>query len=130
LPTKKYVVCDSCVKQLLPKELFIETLEKIKAGLDRRNSFGQAISDVSDSWFVCNVGDEWLKQLIKVLEYSMGDFPSRKYDSIIGWWLFDGGEKKIWWEESGETIEKDLSEPEALYDYLVEKFQNKHKEGI
>ena len=77
MPTNRIVVCDTCMKQLLPKELFIETLEIIKAGLDRRNSFGHAISIVSDSWFICNIGDEWLKQLIKVLEHSMDDHPSR-----------------------------------------------------
>lgn len=127
MPTRRYTICNTCTKQLVSKELFIETLEVIKTGLERRNTFDQALGDVSDSWFVCNIGDEWLKQLVKMLEYSMDDHPTPKYDSIIGWWLFDRGEKKIWWEESGKTIEKDLTSSDALYDYLVERFHNKTK---
>lgn len=123
-------ICGTMHNQPMPKDLFIETLDAIRAGLARRYDFGQALSATCDSWFVCNLGDEWLRQLIKLLEYSMDDHPTTKYDSIIGWWLFDNGEKKIWWEEVGKTIEQDLSTPGALYDYLVERIQNKEKEGI
>lgn len=105
----------------LNKELFVQTLKVIKEGYERRNKFNDAISDICSSWFVCNVGEEWLKQLITLLEYLMEDEPSSKSSSIIDWWLFEKVDKKIWWEENGQKIERDLTTPEALYDYLVEE---------
>ena len=77
----------------------------------------------SESWYICNIGEEWLNQLIKVLEHNMDDHPSKKYDSMIGWWLFEDTDKIIWWEKDGQKFEKDLTTPEALYDYLVEKME-------
>lgn len=103
------------------KEVFIETLRIIKEGYERRNKFEKAITEISDSFFVCNVGEEWLDQLVKLLELGMNDLPSRKYSSTISWWLWEDVEKKIWWEENGQKVEKDLTTPEALYEYLVEK---------
>jgi len=103
------------------KEVFIETLNKIKDGYKRRSKFEKAVTEVCDSFFICNVGQEWLDQLIKVLEFGMNDLPNRKYGSVISWWLWENVDKKIWCEADGVKYEKDLTTPEALYDYLVEK---------
>lgn len=103
------------------KKLFVTTLKAIQEGLEKREKLDKAFSEACDSPFVCNVGEEWLNQLIVVLEYMMYDFPDKKYGSTISWWLFDSTEKIIWWEEDGQKIERDLTTPEALYDYLVER---------
>lgn len=103
------------------KKLFVTSLKAIQEGLERREKLDKAFSEACDSFFVCNVGEEWLNQLITILEYLMEDFPDKKYGSMISWWLFENVDKKIWWEESDQKIERDLTTPEALYDYLVEK---------
>lgn len=103
------------------KKLFVTTLKAIQEGLEKREKIDKTFSEICDSSFVCNIGEEWLNQLIVVLEYMMYDFPDKKYGSTISWWLFDSTEKIIWWEEDGQKIERDLTTPEALYDYLVER---------
>lgn len=104
----------------ISKELFVESINAIKSGLEKRNKLDEALTAFSDSFFICNIGEEWLNQLIKILEFSMNDIPTRKYGSIISWWLFEDVEKQICWEASGKKYEKDLTTAEALYDYLVE----------
>lgn len=105
----------------LSKELFVKTLTAIKAGYARRNNFNKAMTEFNDAYFICNVGDEWLNQLITVLEHLMDDVDKPKYGTIIRWWLWDSSDKNIWWEVDGQTFKRDLTTPEALYDYLVEK---------
>ena len=105
----------------ISEELFIETLNSIKEGYGRIKQFDKALTSISDSFFICNAGEEWLNALIKLLEDVMNDHPTPKYDSHISWWLFDDVEKKLWWEENGEKVELDLTTPEALYKYLSER---------
>jgi hypothetical protein len=104
----------------LTKELFVQTIKTIKAGCERRDKLNEALSDVCNSWFICNIGEEWLEQLIVLLEHLLNDEPTKR-GSVISWWLFEDVEKKSWWDEDGKTIERDLTTPEALYDYLVEE---------
>ena len=45
-----------------------------------------------------------------------------QYD-YIGWWLYEAPDAghTIWWDdEDGKEVSVDLTEPSALYDYLVE----------
>lgn len=105
----------------LSKELFVETITVIKAGYERRNKFSKAMTEFNDAFFICNIGDEWLSQLVSILETLMDDENRPKYGTYIRWWLWDDSDKKIWWEVDGQTFERDLTTPEALYDYLVEK---------
>ena len=45
-----------------------------------------------------------------------------QYD-YIGWWLYEAPDAgyTVWWDdEDGKEIRVDLTEPGALYDYLVE----------
>lgn len=107
--------------KILSKELFVETLKAIKTGYERRNKFESAITEFNDAYFICNIGDEWLNQLVLLLEQLMNDENNPKYGTTISWWLWEDVDKKIWWEVDGQKFEKDLTTPEALYDYLVEK---------
>ena len=36
----------------------------------------------------------------------------------IEWWLYEDVEKLVSWEENGEEVTADLTEPEALWDFL------------
>ena len=105
----------------ISEEVFVKAFETIKAGYDKRTKFEKAITEVSDSFFICNIGEEWLEGMIGLLEEVMNDHPTSKYDSMISWWLFEDVDKKIWWEEHGREVELDLTTPQALYKYLAEK---------
>ena len=105
----------------IDKNTFVSCIKAIQEGLEKRNKFDDALCAISDSWFVCNIGDEWLTTLISLLEKLLDDESKPIYGSMLSWWLFDDTDKKIWWEADGQKFEKDLTTPEALYDYLVEK---------
>ena len=60
----------------------------------------------------------YFEALLELLKCTMKD----KYDNI-DWWLFKAPTSErytIWWNEDGQEVSRDLSDPEALYDYLVE----------
>ena len=83
---------------MLPKELFLSTLEKIQKQEARIDEFNTALREL--------------------LKYTMQD----QYD-YIGWWLYEAPDAgyTVWWDdEDGKEIRVDLTEPGALYDYLVE----------
>ena len=89
---------------MLPKELFLSTIEKIQKQ--------EARIPVFDS------ENQYLIALRELLKYTMRD----QYD-YIGWWLYEAPDAgyTIWWDdEDGKEIRVDLTEPGALYDYLVE----------
>jgi hypothetical protein len=106
---------------MISKECFLKTITGIKEGLEQRDKFDKTMSEFTSTWFVSELGESWLNSILDLLEEIFNDHPTPKYDSMIRWWLFGRADKKIWWEEDGKTVEKDLSTPEALYDYLVEK---------
>jgi hypothetical protein len=106
---------------LISREEFIKTLDIIKKGFKRREKFEKSVSNVSDSFFICNIGEEWLDQLVHLLEVEMNDEPNPKYGSMISWWLWEDVEKKIWWEEDGKKFERSLKTPVQLYNYLKER---------
>lgn len=103
----------------LDKDTFVSCINAIQVGLEKRNKFDDAIAAFSESYFICNVGDEWLNSLLGLLEKLMDDLPSKKYSSVIQWWLWE--DKTLLIEEDDKTIERVLATPELLYDYLVEK---------
>jgi hypothetical protein len=105
----------------ISEEVFLDMLNRIKEEYERILKFDKAMSEISDSWFICNAGEGYLNALLDLLEDVMNDKSTPKYDSYIRWWLFDDVEKKLWWEEDGETFERDLTTSEALYKYLSER---------
>lgn len=42
-----------------------------------------------------------------------------RYD-YIGWWLYEAADYTVSWEEDGNTIERDLTDVNDLYDYIIE----------
>lgn len=53
-------------------------------------------------------------ELRRLLKTSMHD--SAEW---IDWWMYEVSDYRVSWEENGETVEADLQEVDALYDYLV-----------
>lgn len=76
------------------------------------------ISKICDGFPVFDSENQYLIALRELLKYTMQD----QYD-YIGWWLYEAPDAgyTVWWDdEDGKEIRVDLTEPGALYDYLVE----------
>lgn len=101
---------------MITKELFIETIEKINKERVKIEKFNKAISSICDGYPIVTAGDGYLNALLEVLKACFED-----EGEYIEWWLFENVEKKVWETdgETNETIEYDVSTPEALYDFLM-----------
>jgi hypothetical protein len=102
---------------------FVYYINKIQDGLNQRRKFDEAMSEFNTSFFVSNIGEDWLKGLIMLLETVMDDEPG-KNGSYISWWLFESNfvdKKLIITNENGDDSELDVSTPELLYKWLVER---------
>lgn len=111
------LLCDY-IYGYLPKELFLSTLEKIQKQEARIDEFNTALSKICDGVPVFDSENQYLIALRELLKYTMQD----QYD-YIGWWLYEAPDAgyTVWWDdEDGKEIRVDLTEPGALYDYLVE----------
>ena len=102
---------------MLPKELFLSTIEKIRQQEKRMDEFSKALSKVCDGFPVFDKNNLYLESLFDLLKHTMQD----EYDNI-SLWLYEAPEAgyTISWEENGEEVSVDLTEASALYDYLVE----------
>lgn len=47
-----------------------------------------------------------------------------EYD-YISWWLYDGSDHTVSWEENGQQVSVDLKDADALYDYLAGNAEGK-----
>lgn len=84
----------------------------------RIDEFNTALSKICDGFPVFDSENQYLIALRELLKYTMQD----QYD-YIGWWLYEAPDAgyTVWWDdEDGKEIRVDLTEPGALYDYLVE----------
>ena len=69
---------------MLPKELFLSTLEKIQKQEARIDEFNTALSKICDGFPVFDSENQYLIALRELLKYTMQD----QYD-YIGWWLYE-----------------------------------------
>lgn len=102
---------------------FITTLDYITKGLEQRDKFDKAMSEFNSSFYVTNIGDDWLTGLIFLLEIAMND-PPGKNGSFISWWLFNSNvvDKIITiTEEDGTSYEVPVKTPQQLYKFLSER---------
>ena len=96
-------------------ERAIPQIQKQEARIDE---FNTALSKICDGFPVFDSENQYLIALRELLKYTMQD----QYD-YIGWWLYEAPDAgyTVWWDdEDGKEIRVDLTEPGALYDYLVE----------
>lgn len=98
---------------------FVNYINLIEKGLQQRHKFDKSMSEFNTSFFVSNIGEDWLNGLIMLLETVMNDKPN-KNGSYISWWLFDSRTDRqlILTDESGDSTSIDLSTPELLYKWL------------
>ena len=110
----------------ISEELFVSTINAIKEGIEQRDEFEKALSKISDSYFITNIGDRWLDAAIKLLEDAVGDEVTPKYGSTISWWLWENIviDKIIYIQpehkcnNTGKNIELHVNTPEELYNYF------------
>ena len=116
--TLKEILYEKGIRPMCPKELFLSTIENIQKQEARIDEFNTALSKICDGFPVFDSENQYLIALRELLKYTMQD----QYD-YIGWWLYEAPDAgyTVWWDdEDGKEIRVDLTEPGALYDYLVE----------
>lgn len=102
---------------------FVNYINLIEKGLEQRRKFDKAMTEFNTSFFVSNIGEDWLNGFINLLETVMDDKPG-KNGSYISWWLFESNtvdKKLIITDENGDDSEVDVSTPELLYKWLVDR---------
>lgn len=113
----------------ISKELFVKSLTNIQKGLERSQTFDSAMEQFSDSYFMCNVGAEWLETAIELLCVAVND-KDDGYGTMIEWFLYEDVEKKVYFDphtkynDTDEELVVDLSTPELLYDYFAKYGDN------
>lgn len=107
---------------MLSEYEFITCLDYITKGLEQRDKFDKAMSEFNTSFYVTNLGDDWLHGLIFLLEISMNDRPG-KNGSYISWWLFNSDitDRTLIVTENGVDKEIPVKTPHQLYKFLIER---------
>ena len=97
---------------MLPKALFLSTIEKIRQQEARIDEFDKALSKMCDGFPAFDKDNLYLLALRDLLKYTMQD----QYDNI-GWWLYEAPDAgyTVSWEEAGKEVSVDLTEAGALY---------------
>lgn len=105
---------------MLKRETFVDAISKIKQHeelMDRLDSICREFGDFRPS---LDFGNLHLQSLLAVLKEAMDD----EYD-YISWWLYDGSDHTVSWEENGQQVSVDLKDADALYDYLAGNAEGK-----
>lgn len=101
------------------RKQFVSILESIQKGLEKRDKFSSAMEEISDSYFVCELGNEWLNASIMLLEKAVED-----KNETISWWLLEDVEKVIYIppghpdNPQGQEIPVQVDTPDRLYSYF------------
>ena len=98
---------------VISKETFCKALALIKEQEETDEQFSKALSKVGDGHFLFGVGNKYLEALLMVLKEALND----KYE-YIEWWLYEATDDYTVWAADNSTS-WNLTEPEALYDYIV-----------
>lgn len=107
---KKYIPW-GCAK--ISKELFCKAIRLLQEQEAIDDEFGRALQKVGNGHFVFGTENRYREALLMVLKDGLND----QYD-YIGWWLYEGApDYKVW--SGDESREWDLTEPEALYDFIT-----------
>lgn len=98
---------------VISKELFCKAIRLLQEQEAIDNEFGRALQKVGNGHFVFGTENKYREALLMVLKDGLND----QYD-YTDWWLYEGApDYKVWSED--ESREWDLTEPEALYDFIT-----------
>ena len=98
---------------MLSKATFVRALRLIQEQADIMDAVRQQLGRLGEKSTYFNIDSLHLQALLEVLAEVMED-----NNDWIEWWLYEDVEKLVSWEENGEEVTADLTEPEALWDFL------------
>lgn len=99
---------------MLKRETFVDAISKIKKHeelMDRLDTVCREFGSFRPS---LDFGNLHLQALLEVLKEAMDD----EYD-YISWWLYEGTDYIVSWEENGKTVSVDLTDVNDLYEFLA-----------
>lgn len=98
---------------MISRKLFVDTLVGIKKEFENRDSAEKELAKLGLR--IDADRTPFLESMLEILKEVVPD----PYD-YIGWWLYDASDYRVSWEEDGQKIEKDLQNPNDLYDFLLD----------
>lgn len=99
---------------MLSKETFVRALRLIQEQADIMDAVRQQLGRLGEKPTYFNIDSLHLQALLEVLAEVMED-----KNDWIEWWLYEDVEKLVSWEENGEEVTADLTDPENLWEFLV-----------
>ena len=99
---------------MLSKETFVRALRLIQEQADVMDAVRKQLGRLGEKPSYFNIDSLHLQALLEVLAEVMDD----NNDWIV-WWLYEDVEKLVSWDEDGKEVTADLTEPEALWEFLV-----------
>lgn len=98
---------------MLSKETFVRALRLIQEQADIMDAVRQQLGRLGEKPTYFNIDSLHLQALLEVLAEVMED-----KNDWIEWWLYEDVEKLVSWEENGEEVTADLTDPENLWEFL------------
>lgn len=98
---------------MLSKATFVRALRLIQEQADIMDAVRQQLGRLGEKPPYFNIDSLHLQALLEVLAEVMED-----KNDWIEWWLYEDVEKLVSWEENGEEITVDLTDPEDLWEFL------------
>jgi len=102
---------------VLKRETFLHAIQAIQQQEKLTERLNEIYREMTDGigFLVMDSFTTWA--LVKTLEDGMED-----QAEYVSWWLYESSEnrKTVSWEEEGKIISVDLSDMNALYDFLVQ----------
>ena len=102
---------------MITKETFCKVMSLIKEQEEIYDQVGKALESVMDGHFILGSENKFLEALFLVLKEGLRD-----EDDFISWWLYEDVEKIIYTSFDADSKTLDLTEPEALYDYIINNY--------
>ena len=99
---------------MLSKATFVRALRMIQEQADIMDAVRQQLGRLGEKPTYFNIDSLHLQALLEVLAEVMGD-----NNDWIEWWLYEDVEKLVSWDEDGKEVTADLTEPEALWEFLM-----------
>ena len=101
---------------MLTKETFTKAITAIRKHEELMDRLDAICREFGDFRPCLDFGNLHLQALLAVLKEAMND-----QDDYISWWLYDGGDRIVSWEENGQTVSVNLTDVNALYCFLAEQ---------
>ena len=99
---------------MLTRETFVDAISKIKKHEELMERLDSVCREFGAFRPSLDFGNLHLQALLEVLKEAMND----EYDSI-SWWLYEGTDHIVSWEENGKKVSVDLTAVNDLYDFLA-----------